>query len=304
MKDIKLGIIGAGNVGSAVIKLIEKNRDLILFRSNANVIIKRIVVKNLNNFNIFTNAIVSTNIDDILNDDEISIVVELIGGINIAYDIAKKSLENKKFLVTANKAMLAHHMIDLINALDSQSVMPIYFEASVAGGIPIINAIRSGLNANDILCISGILNGTCNYIITRMSKENISFDECLSEAKKLGYAESDPKLDISGMDAAYKLIILCFIVYGIVINPNDVLIEGIDGINQDDINFADEFGYVIKPLALVKKIDNKIEFRVHLAMINKNEMLSNIAGVMNGVSVIGNSVGETIYYGAGAGGGR
>lgn len=301
MKVVNLGIIGAGIVGRSVINLLSKNSDLISFRANKRIILKRIIVRDLTSFNLNTNAIVSTDIYDVLYDDSIDIIVELINDIDIAYEIANVALCRNKILITANKAMLANNLSNLFN-LENKSSASICFEASVAGGVPIINALKNGLNANNILSIKGILNGTCNYILTKMSKENIDFDTCLKEAQNLGYAERDPKLDISGMDSAYKLIILSFIVYGIIIKPDDILVEGIHNINQDDMSFANEFGYVIKLLAVARRINNKIEFRVHPAMIKKNEMLSNVLGVMNGISVIGDSVGETIYCGAGAGG--
>lgn len=302
MKMINIGIIGAGVVGKSVINLLSENSKLISSRAGANILIKRIVVRNLSNFNVKTASIVSTNINDILDDETIDIVVELINDMDVSYKIANMVLSNNKILITANKAMLANNISNLVNIIRSKSYSSIHFEASVAGGVPIINAIKNGLNANNILSIKGILNGTCNYILTKMSLENISFDMCLKEAQNLGYAESDPMLDISGMDSAYKLIILGFIVYGIVVKPSDILVEGICDINQDDMCFANEFGYIIKLLAVIKRVGNKIEFRVHPSMINKNEMLSNVSGVMNGISVLGDSVGETMYCGAGAGG--
>ena len=302
MKIVNVGIIGVGVVGKSVITLIGNNNHSISARMGVNINVKRIVVRNLSNFNLNTNAIVSTDINDIIYDDTIDIVVELINDMDMSYNIANMVLSNDKILVTANKAMLANNISSLVSIMKNKVHAYMSFEASVAGGVPIINAIRNGLSANNILGIRGILNGTCNYILTKMNVENISFDECLKEAQNLGYAESNPMLDISGMDSAYKLIILSFIVYGIVVKPSDILVEGIHDINQDDMRFASEFGYIIKLLAIIKRISNKIEFRVHPTMIKKSEMLSNVSGVMNGISVIGDSVGETIYCGAGAGG--
>lgn len=302
MKTINVGIIGAGVVGKSVITILSKNKELISNRAFANIIIKRIVVRNLSNFHLNTDAIVSTDVDDVLNDETIDVVVELINDKDVSYSLAEAVLSKNKIFVTANKAMLAYNISKLASIVESNPHATLCFEASVAGGIPVINAIRSGLSSNDILSIKGILNGTCNYILTKMSIENISFDQCLKEAQNLGYAESDPILDISGMDSAYKLIILCFVTYGYVINPNDILVEGISDINQDDIYFANEFGYAIKLLSVIKRTDNKIELRVHPAMLKKDDILSNVSGVMNGISIIGDSVGETIYCGAGAGG--
>ncbi|RDU63133.1 homoserine dehydrogenase [Helicobacter sp. MIT 14-3879] len=297
MKTINIGIIGIGTVGSATILLLEKNKDLISARAGANIIIKKGVVRDISKTSKDIKIPLSTNIDDILEDEEINIVIELMGGIDTAYEVAKKALKNNKALITANKAMLAYHRLDLQNISDN-----IGFEASVAGGIPIIKALKDGLSANHILSIRGILNGTCNYILTKMTNENITFEECLKKAQKLGYAEANPSLDIDGFDTAHKLIILSSIAYGINAMPEDILIDGISNISQDDIFFANEFGYKIKLLAIAKRIDNEVELRVHLAMINQNEMISKVSGVMNGISVIGDNVGETMYYGAGAGG--
>jgi len=176
------------------------------------------------------------------------------------------------------------------------------YEASVAGGIPIINALRDGLGANHIESIMGIMNGTCNYMLTKMSDEGVAYDKILKEAQELGYAEADPSFDVGGYDAAHKLLILASIAYGIDAKPEDILIEGIEEISQEDISFAKEFGYVIKLLGIAKKDENEVELRVHACLIPKDEMIAKIDGVMNGISVVGDKVGETLYYGAGAGG--
>ena len=299
MKSINIGIIGVGNVGSSTILLLEKNKDIISARAGVEMIVKKGVVRDIDKVNKDINISISNNLDDILDDDSIDIVVELMGGVDTAFEVAKKALSKKKAFVTANKAMLAYHRYELQEIAGDT---PICFEASVAGGIPIIKALRDGLSANHIMSIRGILNGTCNYILTKMTNENLNFNECLKEAQNLGYAESNPKLDINGMDSAHKLLILASIAYGVNAMPEDILVEGIDGINQDDIFFANEFGYVIKLLAIAKKTGNDVELRVHPVMICENEMISKVSGVMNGISVIGDKVGETMYYGAGAGG--
>lgn len=304
MKKTKLniGIIGVGTVGCATIDLIYRNADIILARSGFNISIKRAVVRDISKSRECLEGrgiLLSENIEDIINDDEIDVVIELMGGVDLAYEVAKQTLIAKKTLITANKAMLAYHRYDLQKNFSHTSI---YFEASVAGGVPIINALRNGLSANHILEICGILNGTCNYILSKMSKEKVGFDDCLKEAQTLGYAEPNPTLDISGMDSAHKLLILSSIAYGIVAMPEDILVEGITGISQDDFYFANEFGYVIKLLAIAKKIDEEVELRVHLAMINEDSMISKVSGAMNGISVVGDSVGEILYYGAGAGG--
>lgn len=297
MKTINIGIIGLGTVGSAVVDLLLANKDIITARTGANIIIKKGVAKDISKLK--ATIPLSQNIDDIIDDDEISIVIELMGGVEQAFEVAKKALSKGKALITANKAMLAYHRYDLMKiAKDS----PICFEASVAGGIPIIKALRDGLSANHIQNIRGILNGTCNYILTKMTSEGVDFNSALKEAQNLGYAEANPSLDIDGFDAAHKLVILSSIAFGIDTKPENILIEGIKGISQDDIFFANEFGYTIKLLALAKRVGREVEIRVHLAMIPCDEMISKVSGVMNGISVIGDRVGETMYYGAGAGG--
>lgn len=298
MKDINIGIIGVGVVGSSVIKILEENKEIISARAGVNLVVKKGVVKNLDKAR-NTNIPLYENPDEILNDKEIDIVIELMGGVQEAYEIAKKALQNKKALITANKAMLAYHRYDLQKIAND---IPIGFEASVCGGIPIIKALKDGLGANHILALKGILNGTSNYILTQMIQKNQDFNTALQQAQKLGYAESDPSLDINGGDAGHKLLILASLAYGIDAKPKDIIIEGIESISPDDIEFANEFGYSIKLLGIAKKEGNEIELRVHPAMINKNKMISKVEGVMNGISVIGDRVGETLYYGAGAGG--
>lgn len=298
MKDINIGIIGVGVVGSSVVKILEENKEIISARAGVNLVVKKGVVKNLNKTRNI-NIPLYENPDEILNDKEIDIVIELMGGVQEAYEIAKKALQNKKALITANKAMLAYHRYDLQQIAND---IPIGFEASVCGGIPIIKALKDGLGANHILALKGILNGTSNYILTQMIQENQDFNTSLKQAQKLGYAEADPSLDINGGDAGHKLLILASLAYGIDAKPKDIIIEGIESISPDDIDFANEFGYSIKLLGIAKKEGNEIELRVHPAMINKNKMISKVEGVMNGISVIGDRVGETLYYGAGAGG--
>lgn len=297
MKTINIGIIGLGTVGSSVVELLLANRDVIAARSGANIVIKKGVAKDISKLK--STIPLSQNIDDVLEDEEIDVVIELMGGIEQAYNVAKTALQNNKSVITANKAMLAYHRYDLMQIANGSEIC---FEASVAGGIPIIKALRDGLSANHILSIRGILNGTCNYILSKMTSDNISFETALKEAQDLGYAEANPKLDIDGLDAAHKLVILSSIAFGIDTKPENILIEGISGISQDDIFFANEFGYTIKLLAIAKRVTQEVEIRVHLAMINNNEMISKVNGVMNGISVIGDRVGETMYYGAGAGG--
>jgi len=295
---LKIGIVGLGTVGSSVVKILKENKDIIRSRAGVEIVPAIGVARNLQKHKDL-GIVLSDNVDDILEDDSIDMVVELIGGVEKAYEIVKKALIKGKSVVTANKALLAYHRYELQEIANSQGFG---FEASVAGGIPIIRSLRDGLSANQILSIKGILNGTCNYMLTKMIDEGVSFSEVLKEAQELGYAEADPTFDVGGFDASHKLLILASIAYGIDAKPEDILIEGIEAINGDDIFFAKEFGYNIKLLAIAKKDGNNVELRVHPALIKKEQMIAKVDGVMNGVSVVGDFVGETLYYGAGAGG--
>ncbi len=295
---LKVGIIGLGTVGSSVVKILQENEEIISARAGVKIVPAIGVARNLEKHKDL-DIILSDNVDDILEDKSIDLVVELIGGVEQAYEIVKKALQKGKSVVTANKALLAYHRYELQELAEGKGFG---FEASVAGGIPIIKALREGLSANKILSIKGILNGTCNYMLTKMIEEGVSFDEVLKEAQELGYAEADPTFDVGGFDASHKLLILASIAYGIDAKPEDILIEGIEDITREDIFFAKEFGYNIKLLAIAKKSRGKVELRVHPALIKKEQMIAKVDGVMNGISVVGDFVGETLYYGAGAGG--
>jgi len=295
---IRVGVIGAGTVGRAVIDILRENRSIISARSGDEIVVKSAVVRDLEKADDL-NVTLSQDPYDILNDPEIDIVVELMGGIELPFELLKAALASGKAVVTANKALLAYHRYEL---QEIAGEIPFEFEASVAGGIPIINALRDGLSANHILSIMGIMNGTCNYMLTKMMNEGVDFDTILAEAQALGYAEADPTFDIGGFDAAHKLLILASIAYGIDAKPEDILIEGIEGISQADIAFAKEFGYTIKLLGIAKRDGGEVELRVHAALVKQEEMIAKIDGVMNGISVVGDRVGETLYYGPGAGG--
>ncbi|DAB28076.1 MAG: homoserine dehydrogenase [Sulfurimonas sp. RIFOXYD12_FULL_33_39] len=296
---IKVGIIGVGTVGASVVNILKENADVISARAGVDIVAKSGVVKNLNKDRSYLGIKISDNVDDILNDDEIDIVVELMGGVEEPFEVVKRALKSGKAVVTANKALLAYHRYELQEMAQD---IAFEYEASVAGGIPIINALRDGLSANHIESIMGIMNGTCNYMMTKMTNEGVAYNDILKEAQELGYAESDPTFDVGGYDAAHKLLILASIAYGIDAKPEDILIEGIQNVSQDDISFAKEFGYVIKLLGIAKKDKNEVELRVHACLIKKQEMIAKIDGVMNGISVVGDKVGETLYYGPGAGG--
>ena len=295
---IKVGIIGVGTVGTSVANILKENADVISARAGVDIVAKSGVVKNLSKER-GVDIILTDNVDDILEDAEIDIVVELMGGVDEPFEVVKRALKAGKAVVTANKALLAYHRYEL---QDLAKNIAFEYEASVAGGIPIINALRDGLSANHIESITGIMNGTCNYMMTEMSNNGVSYDAILKEAQELGYAEADPTFDVGGFDAAHKLLILASIAYGIDAKPEDILIEGIDKVRSEDIAFAKEFGYAIKLLGIAKKDGNEVELRVHACLIKEDEMIAKIDGVMNAISVVGDKVGETLYYGAGAGG--
>jgi len=295
---LKVGIIGVGTVGTSVAEILRDNADVISARAGVDIVVKSGVVKNLNKDR-GLDIIITDNVDDVLNDSEIDIVVELMGGVEEPFEVVKKALNAGKAVVTANKALLAYHRYELQSIAKD---IAFEYEASVAGGIPIINALRDGLSANHIESIMGIMNGTCNYMMTKMTDEGVSYDAILKESQELGYAEADPSFDVGGFDAAHKLLILASIAYGIDAKPEDILIEGIDNVRSEDIAFAKEFGYAIKLLGIAKKDGNEVELRVHACLIKQEEMIAKIDGVMNAISVVGDKVGETLYYGPGAGG--
>jgi len=295
---LKIAIIGVGTVGSSVAQILLDNKDVITARAGCELIPEVGVVSNLKKERDVSIRL-TDDIDSVLDDESIDIVVELMGGVDKPFEVVKKALQNKKAVVTANKALLAYHRYEL---QDIAGEMAFEYEAAVAGGIPIINALRDGLGANHILSIKGIMNGTCNYMLTKMINEGVEYDAILKESQELGYAEADPTFDVGGFDTAHKLLILASIAYGIDAKPEDILIEGIEKISGADIKFAKEFNYSIKLLAIAKKVGAEIELRVHPVFIPQTEMISKVDGVMNGVSVIGDKVGETMYYGPGAGG--
>ena len=295
---LKVGIIGVGTVGTSVINILRDNKNIITARAGVEIVPTIGVVSNLNKKR-DVQIELTDDVSKVLEDDSIDIVVELMGGIEKPYEIVKRALENGKAVVTANKALLAYHRYEL-QELAGDS--PFEFKAAVAGGIPIINALRDGLSANNIKSIQGIMNGTCNYMLTKMIDEGIAYDIILKEAQELGYAEADPTFDVGGFDTAHKLLILGSIAYGIDVKPEDILIEGIQNISKTDIEFAKEFEYNIKLLGIAKKVGNQIELRVHPVLIPEEKMIAKVDGVMNGISVVGDKVGETMFYGAGAGG--
>ena len=295
---MNIAILGVGTVGEAVAKILLQNKKLIAARCGEEIVPVIGVVRNLSKKRDVAIPL-TDDIYSVLEREDIDVFVELMGGVKEPFGVVSKILERKKAVVTANKALLAYHRYALQNLAQNT---PFGFEASVAGGIPIIRALREGLSANHILSINGILNGTSNYILTSMMSKGSNFADALKKAQELGYAEADPTFDVGGFDAAHKLLILASIAYGVHGNPEDILIEGIEGITPEDIFFANDFEYVIKLLAIAKKTGDKVELRVHPALVPKDKMIAKTDGVTNAVSVVGDAVGETMFYGPGAGG--
>ncbi len=300
---INIGLLGCGTVGSGVVKLLKQNEYTITQRAGVNIQIKRVLEKDIDKclqLGIAPDCITS-NIEDILNDEEIQIVVELIGGIQPALDYILKAMRRGKHVVTANKDLIAEHGRILFETAAEHNV-DFYFEASVAGGIPIIYPLKQSLAANRIKEVIGILNGTTNYILTKMSREGRPFAEVLAEAQALGYAEADPTADVGGYDAARKIAILSSIAFNTRITFKDVYVEGITSITPADIRYARELGYVVKLLAVAKENEQKqVEVRVHPAFLPESHPLAAVNDVFNAVFVYGDAVGEIMHYGRGAG---
>jgi len=302
VQAVKIGLIGLGTVGSGTLEILQRNSREIAGRAGREISVKRIAVKDISKpRSVDTTGIeISEDPMSVVDDPEIDIVVELIGGDGVARDVVLRAIENGKHVVTANKALIALHGNEIFQLAQTKGLM-VAFEAAVAGGIPIIKALREGLSANRIEWLAGIINGTCNYILTRMEQDGLDFNEVLQDAQSLGYAEADPTFDIEGIDAAHKLTILASIAFGIPLQFNEVYIEGITGITIDDIRYARELGFRIKHLGIARRKDKGIELRVHPAMVPMDRLIANVNGVMNAALVQADAVGPTLYYGAGAG---
>jgi len=299
---VKIGILGLGTVGGGVVNVLSKNHQEISRRCGSDISIEIAAVKDLKQKRICSTDgfKLTENSNDVVNHPDVEVVLELIGGTSIAKDLTEKALKNKKHVITANKALIAKHGNELLKLAKDNSVS-ILFEASVAGGIPILKSLGQGLTANKIDLVAGIINGTGNFIMTEMKEKGRDFDDVLKEAQALGYAEADPTFDIEGIDAAHKLAILTSIAFGVELNFEEVSTEGISQVDPEDISIADELGYIIKHLGVAKKIDGLIDTRVHPTLIPKKRLLANVNGVMNAVLIKGNAVGPTLYYGPGAG---
>ncbi|MDQ7056344.1 MAG: homoserine dehydrogenase [Persephonella sp.] len=302
MKEVNIGIVGYGVVGNGVAKIIEEKSELLQKKSGIKINLKKVFTRNWNKKFPYplSEEKKAYSLEEILEDRGIQIVVELTGGIDFPFKLITDSINKGKHIVTANKALLAEKGREIFSIAEKNKIR-IGFEAAVGGGIPIIRALREGLIANRITNIYGILNGTTNYILTKMFKEHRDFSSVLKEAQKLGYAEADPTLDINGTDAAHKIAILASLSYGGFIDFDGVYIEGIEKIDSLDIDLGRELGYTLKLLAIAKSHNGEAEVRVHPTFIPSDHPLAKVDGVFNAVMVEGDSVGETMFYGKGAG---
>lgn len=302
MQSVKIGVLGLGTVGSGTVNVLSRNIKEITRRAGRDIEITRAADRTMDKKrDCDTSGIkLTTDAFEIVNDPEIHVVVELIGGTGIARELVLAAIENGKHVITANKALIALHGNELFAKAQAKGVT-IAFEAAVAGGIPIIKAMREGLSANRIEWLAGIINGTGNYILTEMRDKGRDFPDVLAEAQALGYAEADPTFDVEGVDAAHKLTIMASIAFGIPLQFDKAYTEGISKVAQEDVLYAAELGYIIKHMGITKQTEHGIELRVHPTLIPHRRLIANVDGVMNAVLIKGDAVGPTLYYGAGAG---
>ena len=302
MKPVKVGLLGIGTVGAGTFAVLKRNQEEIMRRAGRGIEIAMVADLNVERARELTNGEVEVVSDAnlVVNHPDIDIVIELIGGYGIAKDLVLKAIANGKHVVTANKALLATHGNELFKAAQDMGVM-IAFEAAVAGGIPIIKALREGLTANRIQWIAGIINGTTNFILSEMRDKGLDFDTALKDAQRLGYAEADPTFDIEGIDAAHKATIMAAIAFGMPVQFERAYVEGITKLQATDIRYAEQLGYRIKLLGITKRTPHGIELRVHPTLIPSSRLIANVEGAMNAVLVQGDAVGATLYYGKGAG---
>jgi homoserine dehydrogenase len=301
--SVRVGICGLGTVGAGVVNLLQHNRDEILRKTGISIDVAQVGCRRNNAECDISQVPTTRDIFDVVKNPDVDIVVELIGGSDVALELVKQALTNGKHVVTANKALIAQHGDELFALADTFGV-GLKFEASIAGGIPIVKAIREGLAGNRIERLAGIINGTSNYILTEMEASGSrTFDDVLVEAQELGYAEADPTFDVEGIDAAHKLTLLSSIAFGVPLRFDAIYTEGISKVTSEDMRYASEFGYRIKHLGITTKTESGIELRVHPTLIEKTHLLAQVNGVMNAVLVDSDAAGQTLYYGAGAGGG-
>ena len=302
MEPVKVGLLGLGTVGGGTVNVLSRNAEEITRRAGRGIEITHAAARDLNKPRICNTDNIKLSQDPlaVVDDPEVQIIVELIGGDSLAREMVMRAIANGKHVVTANKALIAKYGNEIFAAAQAKGVM-VAFEAAVAGGIPIIKAVREGLAGNNIEWLAGIINGTGNFILTEMRDKGSDFKDVLAEAQRLGYAEADPTFDVEGIDAAHKLSILASIAFGIPLQFEKVYTEGITTITREDVEFAEELGYRIKHLGIAKRTANGIEMRVHPTLIPERRLIANVDGVMNAVLVKGDAVGPTLYYGAGAG---
>ncbi len=302
MKPVKVGLLGLGTVGGGTVNVLRRNAEEITRRAGRGIVVNQASTRDLNRPRICDTGGIALTTDpfEVVDNPENEIIVELIGGETDARELILRALEQGKHVVTANKALIAKHGNEIFELANRRGVT-VAFEAAVAGGIPVIKAIREGLAANEIQWLAGIINGTGNFVLTEMRDKGRNFDEVLTEAQWLGYAEADPTYDVEGIDAAHKLTILASIAFGIPLQFEAVYTEGITGITREDVSYAEELGYRIKHLGYARRTEAGIEVRVHPTLIPERRLLANVDGVMNAVLVMGDAVGPTLYYGAGAG---
>ncbi len=302
MKQLKVGLLGIGTVGGGTYTVLTRNQEEITRRLGSSIQVVQVADRNLELAKKITGGKVALTDDAfaVVNNPEVDVVVELIGGYTLAKDLVLKAIENGKHVVTANKALLAVHGNEIFKAAEAKGVI-VAFEAAVAGGIPIIKALREGLSANKIEWVAGIINGTTNFILSEMREKGLAFADVLGEAQRLGYAEADPTFDVEGIDAAHKLTIMAAIAFGMPMQFDKAYTEGITKLTSKDIKYAEELGYRVKLLGITKKTEAGVELRVHPTLIPEKRLVANVNGAMNAVVVKGDAVGSTLYYGAGAG---
>lgn len=300
MKPVKVGICGLGTVGGGTFNVLKRNAEEITRRAGRAIQVVQVATRALNPNCDTSDTLITDDVFTVVTNPEIDVVVELIGGYTIAKDLVLQAIENGKHVITANKALIAVHGNEIFAKAREKGVY-VGFEAAVAGGIPVIKAIREGLAANRINWIAGIINGTGNFILSEMREKGRAFEDVLKEAQALGYAEADPTFDVEGIDAAHKLTILASIAFGIPLQFNKAYTEGITQLTTTDVNYAEKLGYRIKHLGVARRTEKGIELRVHPTLIPADRLIANVNGVMNAVMVNGDAIGDTLYYGAGAG---
>ena len=298
---LRIGVCGVGTVGLATIEILRQQSDLISARAGRAVQVRHVGARRDHADHDYGDARVSRDVMEVARDPEVDVLVELIGGTTVAYDLIKLAIEQGKDIVTANKALIAEHGNELFALAESAGVQ-IGFEASVAGGIPIIKALRESMAANELSQVAGIINGTGNFILTEMSSKGRAFDDVLSEAQALGYAEADPTFDIDGTDAAHKLVILASLAFGIPLDIDGPIKQGIDTLTPTDLDYAAELGYRVKHLGIARRIEDGVELRVHPTLIPEHKQIATVDGVLNAVMISGSAVGEVVLVGPGAGG--